>query len=204
MKKIVIVGSSGFAREIEWIINRINSIIPTWNFVGYIDCQNKKDVIGDDSYLLNYAEELAVVIAIGDPSTRQRLVEMYKKNEKLFFPNIIDPSVICSNSVVLGQGNIICANTVLTVDIRVGNFNIINLGCTIGHETIIKDYVTLSPSVNVSGNVILENRISIGTGCQIIPQKHIDHDVVLGAGAVVVRDIQSDCTALGVPARIVK
>lgn len=37
MKDIVIVGVSGFAGEITWFIDRINSVEPYWNFLGYID-----------------------------------------------------------------------------------------------------------------------------------------------------------------------
>ena len=37
LKDIVIVGYGGFAREVEWLISRINEKDKTWNFKGFID-----------------------------------------------------------------------------------------------------------------------------------------------------------------------
>lgn len=83
--------------------------------------------MGDDIWLMNYSSKLCVFIGIGDPLTRKELSEKYKCNKLLEFPNIIDPSVILDEKICLGIGNIICANSVLTVDITLGNLNHINL-----------------------------------------------------------------------------
>ena len=204
MKDIVIVGSSGFAKEILWIIERQNSINEEWNFLGYVDNQNDNDrIIGNDDFLLNYNKELYVVIAIANTKIRRGLSALYKRNSKLKFPNIIDPSVLMSNSIKLNEGNIICAGNILTVGVKLGNFNIINLNCTIGHEATIDSFVTLNPNVNVSGNVHLADGVNIGTGAQIIQGKQINKDATIGAGAVVINDIEEKCTAVGIPARVI-
>lgn len=205
MKNIVIVGNGGFAKEVEFLIHRMNEEEPTWNFLGYID-NNTDDsrVVGGDQYLLNVKEELNVVIAIGEPQLRSKLYSLYKENEYLKFPNVIDPSVIISSRVEMGQGNIIGAGTIITVDITIGDFNIINLDCTVGHDAIIESYVTINPSVNVSGNVHVKSGTNIGTGSQIIQGKTVGARVVLGAGAVVASDIEDDCVAVGVPAKVIK
>lgn len=205
MKNIVIVGNGGFAKEVEFLISRINKDEPTWDFLGYIDNNTTgSHIVGDDQYLLNVKEELNVVIAIGNSHVRSRLYSLYRENEYLKFPNVIDPSVIISSKVEMGQGNIICAGTIITVDVTIGHFNIINLDCTIGHDVIIESYVTINPSVNVSGNVHVREETNIGTGSQIIQGKTVGARVVLGAGAVVTSDIEDDCVAVGVPAKIIK
>lgn len=205
MKKIVIVGSSGFAREIYWLICRINQIKEEYSFLGYIDNDTgKKEVIGNDDFLINYPDELYVVIAIANPSTRKKIAMRYRNNPNLKFPNLIDPSVIKSDDIILGQGNIICAGSILTVDLKIGDFCIINIDCTLGHESLFKDYVTLNPSVNVSGNVLIEEGVTIGTGSQIIQGMTIEKNSIVGAGAVVVSKIPNDCTAVGVPAKVIK
>lgn len=205
MKDIVIVGNGGFAREVEFLLNRINEVEPTWNFLGYVDdCKDDLSVWGTDNDLLSYNEELFVAIAIGTSSVRRRLYQQYCKNDKLQFPNLIDPSVIMSNRVRLGMGNIICAGCILTVDISIGDFNILNLDCTVGHDAIIENYVTINPSVNLSGNTHVKPLCNLGTGSQIIQGKKIGENVTLGAGAVVVTDIEENCVAVGVPAKVVK
>ena len=78
-------------------------------------------------------------------------------NSGVRFATIVDPSVILSKSVSIGEGTIICAGTIATVDISIGKHVIINLDCTLGHDDVIGDFVTICPSVNVSGNVIMNN-----------------------------------------------
>lgn len=204
MDKIVIVGSSGFAEEIKWLITRINMDNEKWNFLGYIDIDNKEGVIGDDELLAEYNEKLAVVIAVADCTLRRKLYEKYKQNSNLYFPNLVDPSVQFSRDLILGEGNIICANSILTVKVKMGNFNIVNLNCTIGHEVNILDYVTLNPAVNVSGNATLQDGAFVGTGTQILQGKKVGENSVIGAGAVVTSDIPELCTAVGIPAKVIK
>lgn len=205
MKDIVIVGASGFAQEIKWLIDRINAVAPYWNFLGYID-NNAHDcnVIGDDTYLFNYSKELYVAIAIADTDLRARLAEFYSGNRMLRFPNLTDPSVILSESVSTGVGNIICAGCILTVGVELGSFCIINLDCTIGHGAVIENFVTVNPGVNISGNARLEKGVNLGTGSQILQGRCVGMNTVIGAGSVVLRDIPNDCTAVGVPAKIIK
>lgn len=204
MKDIVIIGNGGFAKEAKWLIERINKIKPVWNFRGFIDKEKTDGTIGNDSFLFGYNHELYVVIAIGEPYIRKKLYCLYKENPNIYFPNIIDPSVLISESVSIGIGNIICANTILTVDISIGDFCIINLGCTVGHDTLVKDFVTINPGVNVSGNVVLNNLVNLGTGTKVIQGKIIGQGTQTGAGAVVVNDLPEKCTAVGVPAKPVK
>lgn len=205
MKNLVIVGDGGFAREVEWLVARINQVNSTWNLLGFIDKdENKPKVIGNDDYIVNNKNELYVSIAIGDPKIRRKLYNIYKSNSRIKFANLIDPSVLLSEQIKLGEGNIICAGTILTVDISIGCCNLINLDCTVGHDVVIQDFVTVNPSVNISGNVVLASGSFIGTGTQIIQGVAIGNDTVVGAGAVVNHDLPSDCTAVGVPARVIK
>lgn len=204
MKKIVVVGNGGFAHEVKFIIDRLNIVHNEWRFLGYIDCEQGEDVVGDDSFVMESKSELYVAIGIGNPEIRYRIATRYETNANVVFPNLIDPSAVLSNNVLMGKGNIICANTVLTVDIKMGSFNIVNLSCTVGHNADIKDFCTLNPSSSISGNVLIEDGCNIGTGVKIIQGRRIGARSIIGAGAVVVKDIPKDCTAVGVPAKVIK
>lgn len=204
MKDLIIVGHSGFSREIGWLIKRINEKNHRWNLCGFVDTVPGENVVGDDEYLLNRNFETDVVIAIGDTRLRALLYDKFKNNKYLSFPSVIDPSVQMSDSVKFGYGNIICAGSILTVDISLGDFNIINLDCTIGHEARIRDFVTLNPSVNVSGMATIQSYVNIGTGTQVLQGRTIGDNTVIGAGAVVNKDIPSNCTAVGIPAKVIK
>lgn len=211
MKQILIVGAGGLGREVEWLINRINSEKETYEIIGYIDdyktvgtqISNLK-VIGNVDSLSNISEDVAIVIAIANSKIRKELVQKIKKIKNFNFPNIVDPNAIINLDLIKGEGNIICAGTIATVDFEINNFNILDIYTTIGHDDIIKDYVTIYPNVNVSGNVVVNDCVEIGTGTQIIQGKTIGENVIIGAGTVVIKDVPANVTIVGVPSRIVK
>ena len=104
----------------------------------------------------------------------------------------------------MGMGNIICTQSILTVNITLGNFNHINLDCTVGHDVILHDFVTVYPSVNISGNVEVGNYSELGTGTKIIQGKSVTENVIIGAGSVVIKDLIEKGTYVGLPVRKVK
>ena len=120
------------------------------------------------------------------------------------FAILIDPSVILSEEVKIEEGSIICAGTILTVDIHIGKHVIINKHCTIGHDAKLDNFVTLYPSVTVSGNVHIEECVEMGAGSLIIQRLYVGAKSIVGAGAVVVKNITGSGTYVGVPARKIK
>lgn len=209
MKDIVIVGAGGFGREVAWLIEDINKVNKIWNIVGFVDDSKKLvkqefsgyKVLGTTEWLKN--QKLYVVVAIGDPNIKAKTIEKIN-HVGIYFATLVHPNVIMSDTSEIGVGTIICAGTIITVNAKIGNHIIINLDCTIGHDAVIKDYSTLLPSVNVSGCVNIDSHVNIGTGSAIIQNISICKNVILGAGTVVVKDINEAGTYVGVPARRVR
>ncbi len=210
MKDLYIIGAGGFGREVAWLVERINDISPTWNIKGFIDDneilhgtkEGKYTVIGGCEYLKKVSGTY-VVCAVGSAKVRKYIVDKLQ-NFDVQFATLVDPSVLISDNVKIGEGTIICAGTIITVDIKIGNYVIINLDCTLGHDDIIEDYVTIYPSVNVSGNVLIGECSELGTGMQIIQGIKVAAETVIGAGAVVVKDIEERGTWVGSPAKRIK
>ena len=206
--KIIIVGTGGFAKEITFLLSRLED----YELVGYVD-DNKdklgdfllgKPIIGDSDYLLDLNEGYQVAIGIADPQIKKRLCEKLQAGPLLKFPNLIDPSVLIGLDIKMGIGNIIMANTSFTSSIELGNFNMINIGSTIGHDVRMGNYNSLFPSVNVSGYVNIKDRVSIGVGSKIIQEVTIENDAIIGAGSVVIRDIANNTKNVGVPTRVIE
>lgn len=212
MKKLYIIGAGGFGREVLWLVKRINKAVPAWEMAGFLDdnelfhgtLQDGHPVLSGCSYLKDLREDVYVVVAIGSARGRRKVVEKLMEYEKVHFATLVDPSVLCSEYVEIGEGSILCAGTILTTDIVIGKHVIINLDCTVGHDAVISDYVTIYPSVNISGGVTVGEASELGTGANLIQGKKIGERAIIGAGAVVINDIVDDCTAVGSPARVVK
>lgn len=210
MEKIAIVGSGGFAREVLTLIEDINRQCATYEIVGFIDDDTSMvihgcPVIGNDEQINNTNEPISVVLAVGEPHLKRKIRNKYT-NPLVKFPTIIHPSVLIgdNNTVAIGEGCIICAGCILTTDIIIKDYVTLNLMCTVGHDTEIGNYCSFMPSVNISGEVKIEEGVYVGTGAKIINQLEIGKNTIVGAGAVVAKSLPANCTAVGVPAKPIK
>ena len=204
MTDLVIVGRGGAARETKAIIDRINAVSPTFDFLGYIvNDETGEDIFGSDEDLLKYDKRIAVVIALGEMKLRKKLSELYRGNDNIFFPNIIDPGVVMTGQLKLGEGNIICAGTILTVNVVIGSFCYINMGCTVAHDVTLEDYVSVNPGCNLSGAVHIKSLTEIGTGTAIVQGITIGSEVDVWAGSSVIKKVPDMCVVYGTPARVI-
>lgn len=211
MKKIAIFGAGGFGREVKFLIDRINQVEATYDIVGfYDDAEGLPETINGIPYLgkmddLNQVDyELGLAVAIGEPNIKEKVISNMK-NSKISFPTLIDPSVIVSSdNVSIGQGCIVCAGNIITTDISIEDHVILNLSCTVGHDTVIKKYCSFMPTVNISGEVAIAPKVYVGTGAKIINQLEIGENTTVGAGAVVAKSLPANCVAVGMPAKAIK
>lgn len=200
MKDILIIGAGGLGRETEWLIERINDSKKNkeWNILGYVDdnipkgkeVRHSKVVYKVDD-LLNIDNKIYVVIAIANVYIRKSIYDKLKVNNNLEFPNLIDPTVVMGD-VELGIGNIICANSLLSVNVKIKNFTFFNYNCLVGHDSIIENFVTSYLNVNIAGEVHISSFVEIGTGTKITQQKNICSNVSIGAGSIIVKSIKQD------------
>lgn len=212
MKDIAIFGAGGFGREVLTMIQHINEQKSTYNFIGFFDdgipvssIVNGYRVLGGIEELNSWDKELNIVVAIGSPAIKKKVVEAIF-NSKINFPTLIHPSVIVGdyNNIRIGKGCLICAYSIITCNIEIKDFVIINLACTVGHDTMIERYCSFMPTVNISGEVLIKEGVYAGTGTKIINQLEIGEWTTIGAGAVVAKALPAYCTAVGVPAKPVK
>lgn len=146
----------------------------------------------------------AYVIAVGDGRLRERSA-LACDQAGLAATTLIHPRVERSDSLQLGPGSIICAGTVLSTNVDVRSHVIVNLGCTISHDVVVEDYVTIAPGVHVSGHVKLRRGCTVGTGASIINGSAeqplvIGEGAVVAAGACVTKPVEAGSLVAGVPA----
>jgi acetyltransferase-like isoleucine patch superfamily enzyme len=195
-----IIGAGGFGKEIYWslpMMDRVNTIF-------FVD---DKYYNGDDPLILPLSQfdpnEYEVVVAIGDSNDRQRMVNSLPNNTKYF--TYIHPTVqIHGPDVVIGEGSIICAGSIITTNVKIGKHAHLNLITTIGHDCVIGDYFTTAPGVQISGNEVIGNRVYFGTRSCIKQKIKICDDVIIGMNAGVVNHITESGVYVGTPAKKIK
>ncbi|MGK0393798.1 MAG: sugar O-acyltransferase (sialic acid O-acetyltransferase NeuD family) [Alcanivorax borkumensis] len=201
MKPVVIIGFGGFGREIAWLAKECGRSV-----LGFLDDGiepgRKGDyaVLGHSSTWVEYPDA-EFVVAIGNPRVRRRVVERLNAEGMDKFTTLIHPSVRMDDSVVIGEGALICAGCIATVDIKIGRHVILNLNVTVGHDDVIEDFVTVAPMVALSGNVKLESGVEVGTGAAIRQGIAMSSGSMLGMGGVLTKDADPNRVYIGSPAK---
>ena len=208
-RRLCILGTSGLAAEVLLVAARINEVEDRWDEIGLVGPDSgtvPSDVpyLGTDSDLLGDPAGCDLALGIGIPALRAQVLALYPTESGQFhFPNLIHPRAVIEplhDRVVLGCGNVLCAGTVLTCDISIGDFNHFNYNSTVGHGVTIGSGTVINPGANISGGVRLGDYVLVGTGAQILQNIEVGDHAVVGAGAVVRSHVEEGETVVGVPA----
>lgn len=204
-KDLLLFGAGGHAKVIIDIIKENNEFNIT-NVVDKNTNQNKLlsiPIINENDILDNINKNFYTFIAIGDNLIRKKLfLNMNQKCANII--NVIHKSAIISKEAQYSFGNVFMPRSVVNSNTVIGKNCIINTGVIIEHDVIIGDHVHLSPGAIIAGGVEIGDCTHIGIGANIIPGIKIGQNAIIGAGAVVIDDIPDNCTAVGVPAKIIK
>lgn len=209
LQDLVIFGAGGHARELHQLLEDLNRDQPTWHFIGFLDDNRTLHgslvhgypVLGDLDWLRGNPNT-ALVIGIGSPAARRRIVHAAVSMGHRLFPTLIHPSAQVGGRVSVGEGTVICAGAVVTADVQIGRFVIINVGSTVSHDSVLEDYATLAPGTHIPGRVRVCEGADLGTSATVLPGRTVGPWAVVGAGAVVTKDVPAAVTVVGVPARI--
>ncbi len=210
MKDLVIFGSGGFAREVLQVARDINEAKKVWNVLGFLDEDVTKHssvlvdlpVLGGPHWLAD-KPDIQYVLGVGSPAVKHKIVEVLSAQTNRA-ATLIHPLAWIGDRVRVGEGTVICAGCMITCDVSIARYVTLNLACTVGHDSNIKDFATAAPTVNISGNVSIGEGAELGTGGCIIQGIEVGSWSIVGAGGVVVQSLPPNVTAVGSPARVVK
>jgi sugar O-acyltransferase (sialic acid O-acetyltransferase NeuD family) len=144
-------------------------------------------------------------VGIADPATRRRVYERYLAlgMEPV---EIRAASAIVFDHSTIGEGAVLCPNTVVTANVTIGKMFQLNLYSYVEHDCVIGDFVTFAPGVRCNGAVHIGDNAYLGSGA-ILRQGTSEGPLVIGAGAVVgmgavvTKDVAPGSTVVGNPAR---
>lgn len=210
LEKLLIIGAGGFALEVIDLIESINSINQTYDIIGLLDDNrkglvlDKYNILGEISDYKEYSNH-SIIIAIANPNIRQAI---YSKivTDKFKMPNLIHPNTEISKYTDFEQNSAIIVNyaTQISAKVKIEKAVIIDSKSYIGHETIIKPFVTIYPGVNISGKNVINERSEIGLGSNIIQGLSVGSNTIIGAGSTVINNIDDNMIAVGTPCKPIK
>jgi len=115
---------------------------------------------------------------------------------------IVHPRADIPKSLPIGEGTVILSGVRMSPQGSVGNHVYLSYGCLIGHDCHIHDFATVLPGAAVSGDTTLGKGCQIGTNAAVTQGLLIGAHAIVGAGAVVLKNVVESATVVGNPARL--
>lgn len=200
--KLIIIGASGHGKVVADIAIKMNQ----WHSIVFLDDDESietsigLEVIGKSSDALKYKDEANFFVAIGNNTVRKKVQETLLQ-EELNLVSLIHPNSTIGTDVEIDLGTVVMAGVVINNSTRIGKGCIINTSSSLDHDTVIEDYVHISPGASLAGEVKIGNGSWLGIGSVVSNSVNISSDCKVGAGSVVVKDITKCGTYVGVPVR---
>lgn len=205
-----IYGAGGLGRDLLVLAYEINKIENRWDDIVFIDdTEGVFEVKGTRAISFNVAitlytnKDLEFIIGVGEPRYRKLLREKVIKAEYTL-TCLIHPSAMVSERGNISSGTIVCYNSFISCDVKIGvNVLIQPLAC-IGHNCQIGNDSVISTFVNIAGGCVIGNETYIGMQVPIKESTKIGNNTIIGMGSVVIKDIPDEVIAFGCPAKVVR
>lgn len=208
--RVVIWGAAGHARVVADII-RLSGRFELAGFLDDVRPERAGEVfegamiVGGRDQLPRLLEDGVhdLIVAIGDCRARVDAA-CFAASLGFSLATAIHPSAVVAGSARLGGGTIVAANAVVNPGTDIGENVIVNTSSSIDHDCVVEDGAHICPRVALAAGVTVGELAWIGVGASVSDGRAIGRRTLIGAGAVVVRDIPDDVVAYGVPARVIR
>ncbi len=209
MKILAIIGAGDLGQQIAHyaIADSHYSEVVFFDDFATSDAVNGHLVLGKVADIANaFAEQRfdELIIAIGYKHLKVRKNLFQQFVGKIPFGKIVHSIAWVDYSATIEEGCVIYPRCAIDAKAIIKANTILNIGCTIAHDTVIGSHSFLSPRVDVAGFVKVEERCIIGINSTIIDNLNIIEGTHIGAGAVVVKSIEKSGLYFGNPANFIK
>lgn len=206
MPQLVIIGASGFAREMFDLATICYGHNPDFRIKGFLsDGPSNIEEMGYPPVLSKVAEyevqpEDVFFCAIGKLTDRKKTVEnILSKGGK--FISLIHPTAIISPSAKLGTGVGIKAFCVIDADVTIEDFTFLQSSVIVGHDVRIGRYCQINSFAFFAGFSSVHDMVSVNAGAKLIQNTVVEEGAVVGMGSVVLRRVKKGTTVFGIPAK---
>ena len=210
LRKLLLVGAGGFARETAEAVRAVNAVRPTWDLLGFLD---------DDPGLRGVAiggvpvagpidaahdhPDAGLVICTGRPDnyvSRRLIAERLGLDDERY-ATVVHPTATIGGGCRLGAGSVLLAHVDLTVDVVVGRHVAVMPQVVLTHDVRIGDWVTIASGVRIGGGCQVAQGAYLGSGACLREGLVVGERAMVGMGSVVTRDVPAERLWYGAPAR---
>ena len=201
MRNLIIIGAGGHGRVIADIAQKIGS----YKTIAFLDDGDAKEtmglsIVGKTSDVKKYINTTDIFVAIGNSAVRREFIERLL-SMGANVPTLIHPNAVIGACVEIGNGSAIMAGAVINPCSKLGKGVIVNTCSSIDHDCVIGNYCHIAVGGHVAGTVSLGDNVWLGAGATIKNNVNVCADCIIGAGAVVLKEITENGTYIGVPAQ---
>lgn len=207
MKRLIIIGARGFGREVYNLALDCKIENEVFSIKGFLD--DKSDVLlGYNNYppIISSVENYEVqpddvfACALGDVNAKIKYIDLILKKGGKFI-SLIHPSVQIGLNTQIGNGCIIRTTASISCDVSIGSFVTIMGYSILGHDVKIGDYCHLGAYSFLGGFSQLKENVTLHPGAKILPHKIVKKNAIVGAGSVVLKNVNENTTVFGIPAK---
>lgn len=163
------------------------------------------EIIKDLEQFINFAvpNRVKAIVAVAQNRQKEAIIKQLGAFD-IQLINAVHPKAIIAKTAEIGKNVLINPGAVIQPFAKIGNGVIIHANVIVEHDCVISDYVNLGPGARLAGWVRVKPGAYIYTAAAIIPKITIGANSIVGAGAVVIRDVPDNVTVAGCPAEIIK
>lgn len=205
--KLILIGGGGHCKSCIDVIEQEGK----YDIAGILDLPEKKgekildyEIVGNDEDYEKFhhqgCEFLITVGQIKSATTRKRIFEeLCKLNVPI--ATIISPNAYVSDYAILGKGTIVMHHAFVNAGAKISTNCILNSGSHIEHDVTIGHHTHISTGAILNGDCEIGNEVFIGSHATISNQIMVGNNVLVGAGSLVIKNIENNQTVAGVPAK---
>lgn len=203
---MLIIGAKGFAKEILQSLqgnnieqlafyDDVNKDAPEKLYDQYPVLHNRKQA---EKYFNDVDQHFT--LGIGNSLLRYKLYKEFSELGGIVKSTISNTSNIGIHTTIKKGCNIL-AGVHISNGAYIGRGALIYYNVIITHDVEIGDFVELSPGCKLLGRVRIKDRVQVGSGAIILPGLTIGENAIIGAGAVVTKNVETNAVVVGNPAK---